>query len=134
MNKKQEPDNFNLLVKYEKWVVWLFAINFLYRLIVGQFYYWIEPIRYVFIFLIIYFLFKLIDVAKKHFKSSWSKKIGLWQLGAVFFQLLIAPIFMHLIAYHFKGKEEQKSVLQGNAIICDVFVVLIIASVFIFHK
>lgn len=136
MKRSTKQDVFNLLIKYEKWVVGLLGINFLCRcFLIGEFYYEMIPeleiIRFGFIFIIAQFLFKLIDITKQNLNQSWCKKTGWWNLGAIIFQYLVAPIWMHLIAHNFNGKEEQKSTLLGYAITCDVLVGLIYAHLLI---
>lgn len=130
-----DKDNFKSLVKYEKWVVWLLGIDLFYRFFIGGFYYANIPalsvFRFMFIFVIAGRLFKLIDIANQKLNASWCKQTGWWKFGAIFFQYPIAPIFMYLVANHYKGTKEQKSTLQGYAITCTVLVIFIYVSLFL---
>ncbi|MCQ2582109.1 MAG: hypothetical protein MJ170_03995 [Alphaproteobacteria bacterium] len=131
MKRAMEPDSFNLLIKYEKWVVCLLGLNLLFRIFIGRFYYPISIVSVLSWLLINNYLDNLMRTTKEHFKSSWCKNIVWWRVGIVFLQYIIAPIWMHLIAHNFNGKEEQKSTLLGYAITCDVLVGLIYAHLLI---
>lgn len=133
MTKQQ--DRFDLLIKYEKWVLCLLCLNLFFRLFLGNFYY-LQPISTVgclFWLLIIIYLDNLIRTTKEYFKSPWCKNIIWWRVGIVFspLQYIIAPIWMHLIARKFNGQEEQKSRLHGYAITCTVLGILIYAHLFL---
>lgn len=131
-----EQDNFKALVKYEKWILILLGLNLLLRLFVGEFYYYpggLGGVRFIFWIAILNYLDKLIRTTTEYFKSSWcnkSKTVWWRWIGAVLFQYLVAPIWMHLIAYKFNGKQEQKSTLQILATVCDVLVISIYTSLF----
>lgn len=134
MKKTDKQDTFKLLVRYEKRLVLLFGLSFVLMLFFGKYYYEnIPSLRIIstlfWIFGLIY-LFDLINTTRQHFRASWCKKRFWWEMAAFFFQYIIAPIWMYLVAHCFNGSDKKKSTLLGYAITCSVFAVLILIHMF----